>query len=101
VGELRLSSERQARKTWLDRKRSKDSAAQMAGGQAKMIKNPGQDPGFLDGSDDFQFASTVRAVFDVDIEDPIRKPFLCFRPSGRHVPFKTRSRRFCQAVTSR
>ena len=26
----------------------------------------------------------------------LRKPFLGFRPSGRHVPFKTRSRRFCQ-----
>jgi len=31
-----------------------------------MVKNPGNDPAFLDGSDDFQFASAVRAVFDVD-----------------------------------
>jgi len=45
----------------------------MAGGQTKMVKNPGNDLGFLDGSDDFQFASAVRAVFDVDIEDPFQQ----------------------------
>ncbi len=72
AGELRLSSERQARKAWLASKRSRDSAAKMAGGQAEMVKNLGNYPGFLDGGDDFQFATAVRAVFDVDIEQPFK-----------------------------
>ena len=38
----------------------------MAGGQAEMVKNFGNHPGFLDGGDDFQFATAVRAVFDIE-----------------------------------
>jgi len=58
------------------------AGAQRAGGQAKMVKNPGNDSGFLDGSDDFQFTPAVRAVFDVDIEDPITKTIPWFSPFG-------------------
>ncbi len=38
-----------------------------------MVKNLDNDPGFLDGSDDFQFTPAVRAVFDVDIEYPFQQ----------------------------
>ena len=73
VGELRLSSERQARRAWLDSKRSRDSAAQMAGRQAEMSEDLSDHCGLFDSGDDFQFATAVRAVFDVDIEHPFQQ----------------------------
>ena len=55
-GELRLSSERQARKVWLDSKCSRDSVAQMvgwcSGGQAEMSKNFGNHRRVFNGGDD-------------------------------------------------
>ena len=57
LGELRLSSERQARMAWLGSKRRRDSAAKMAGrrpgGQAEMGENSGDHGGLFDSGDDF------------------------------------------------
>lgn len=57
----------------LDSKRSRDSAARMAGGQTEMVKDLGNHPGLLNGGDDFQLATAVRAVFDVNIEHPFEQ----------------------------
>ena len=35
-----------------------------------MGKNLGDDPGLFDGGDDLEFAATMGAMFDVDIEHP-------------------------------
>ena len=70
VGELRLSSERQARMAWLDSKRSMDSGATMTDRQPEIGKNLGDDPGLFDGGDDLEFAAAMRAMFHVDIEHP-------------------------------
>jgi len=82
VGELRLSSERQARRAWLDSKRSRDSAEQMTGRQAQMSEDLSDHCGLFDSGDDFQFTPAVRAVFDVDIEYPITKTIPWFSPFG-------------------
>ena len=73
VGELRLSSERQARMAWLDSERSRDSTAKMTGGQPEMGENLGNDPGLFDGGNDLQLPTTVRAMFHVDIEHPFEE----------------------------
>ncbi len=57
----------------LDSKRSMDSAVQMSGGQTERVQNLSNHPGLLESSDDFQFATAVRAVFDVDIDDPFQQ----------------------------
>ena len=38
-----------------------------------MVKNLGNYAGFLDGSNDFQFATAEKAVFDVDFEYPFQQ----------------------------
>ena len=70
AGELRLSSERQARMAWLDSERSRDSVAKMPGRQPEMVENLRNHRGLFDSGHDLQVAATVRAVFHVDIEYP-------------------------------
>jgi hypothetical protein len=47
-----------------------DRAAKMAGWQAQMTKDPGNGRWTLDGGDNFQGATAVGAVSDIDIEHP-------------------------------
>ena len=45
--------------------------------------------GIFDSGNDLQGATTVGAMFHVDIEHPSTKTLPGFRPSGRRSPFKT------------
>ncbi len=54
-----------------------------------MGENLGNHRGIFNAGNDFQGATTVGAVFDVDIEYPFTKALPGFRPSGRRLPFKT------------
>ena len=52
-----------------------------------MSKNFSDCTGFRDGSDDFQGSTTMRTVFDVDIEHPLEQT----RPTDAH---RNRRRRY-------
>ena len=54
-----------------------------------MREDLGDHGGIFDGGDDRQGATTLGAVFQVDIEHPFTKALPGFRPSGRRSPFKT------------
>jgi hypothetical protein len=68
----------------------------MPGGQTEMVENLRNHGGVFDSGNNLEFAATVGAMFHIDIEHPFTKAFHGFRPSGRHAPFKARSRRFCE-----
>ena len=59
------------------------------GGPAQMREDLGDHGGIFDGGDDRQGATTLGAVFQVDIEHPFTKALPGFRSSGRRSPFKT------------
>jgi hypothetical protein len=71
VGERRdRRRERQHRKCWLDSKRSRDSAAKMPGGQAKMSEDLGNHRRIFNSSDDFRSERSGRPSTTGPLHDP-------------------------------
>lgn len=47
-----------------------------------MGEDPGDYGGFFNGGDDLQGAATIRAAFDIDVEDPLEQARLSLMRAG-------------------